>query len=322
MIETLPPAARRASERWLGLEVVGEPPEVCGRRPEYVLGHVGRCLEVVHRIPPAPAGGRLLELGSAPYLMTLFLQEMTRYTVECANYFGRDNGLYETPLFDARSGERSSIPYRHFNVERDPFPYPDARFDVVLCCEMLEHLLLDPVRMLAEIHRVLKPSGALILTTPNVLCTDNLVRMMTGENPFQPYSGWGLYGGHCREYTPVEVRRLLQETGFEVRSLETSSFGGGRRGMTRGVLDLLATLGRWSGRWRSLPLKLRGKCILLSAVRREGFDARRREWLFRDLWAGSFIDRLMGCSQGPSELGAPSRPAAAGPPIAREPGHA
>lgn len=43
--------------------------------------------------------------------------------------------------------------------------FPDANFDAVVIMEVLEHVV-DPMRAASEIHRLLKPGGALILSTP------------------------------------------------------------------------------------------------------------------------------------------------------------
>lgn len=47
-----------------------------------------------------------------------------------------------------------------------PLPYGDATFDFVWCSEVIEHLE-NPSFSLAELIRVTKPGGRLILTTPN-----------------------------------------------------------------------------------------------------------------------------------------------------------
>lgn len=44
--------------------------------------------------------------------------------------------------------------------------YPDGRFDLVVSIEVLEHLP-EPARHLRELHRVTRPGGLLLLTTPN-----------------------------------------------------------------------------------------------------------------------------------------------------------
>jgi len=44
-------------------------------------------------------------------------------------------------------------------------PESDASFDAILCSEVLEHVP-DPVKVLDEFERLLKPGGTLILTAP------------------------------------------------------------------------------------------------------------------------------------------------------------
>jgi SAM-dependent methyltransferase len=48
-------------------------------------------------------------------------------------------------------------------------PYADAAFDRALCLDVLEHLSFDDQpRALAELHRVVKPSGELLVSVPNL----------------------------------------------------------------------------------------------------------------------------------------------------------
>jgi SAM-dependent methyltransferase len=51
-------------------------------------------------------------------------------------------------------------------------PYPDASFDLVLLTEVIEHLE-NHRAAIAELARVLKPAGHLVLTMPNIMRLDS-----------------------------------------------------------------------------------------------------------------------------------------------------
>lgn len=53
----------------------------------------------------------------------------------------------------------------HVLADAGDLPFDGASFDTVICLEVLEYVL-DPSRAVAEMARVLKPGGALILSTP------------------------------------------------------------------------------------------------------------------------------------------------------------
>lgn len=184
-------------------------------------------LRFVNTICLVPEGsGALLELGANPYFLTLLLKKFRRYNLELANFFS-DNLAYqpgeicEQEIINTRYGEHHRFSYRVFNIEKDVFPYADASFDVVLFCEIIEHLVSAPVVVLEQIHRVLKPGGFLVLTTPNVARRENVCRLLEGENIYDPYSRYGIYGRHNREYTTKELRELLTNVGFQVEQICT-----------------------------------------------------------------------------------------------------
>ena len=163
--------------------------------------------------------GSCLELGANPYFTTWLLDEYTEMDLSLANYYGeRGESTQEHSWLPPGADERVQTQRysKLFNVEEDEFPYPDDSFDVVLFCEMLEHMLMDPMHTLREIHRVLKPGGALVLTTPNVARIENVLRLLHGANMYDPYSGFGPYGRHNREYTRHELHRLLEFAGYDI----------------------------------------------------------------------------------------------------------
>lgn len=85
-----------------------------------------------------------------------------------------------------------------------PLPFDDGEFDVVLLAETLEHVR-DVQLLLSEARRVLRPGGTLAITTP---ATRPLMR---APHPLSP---------HLRFFTRSSLTRLLDELGFDVRSLE------------------------------------------------------------------------------------------------------
>lgn len=172
--------------------------------------------------------GKCLELGANPYFTTILLKQFTLLDLTLANYFGEQctNSLVtqRVNFNDFNTGRQVKVDFNthHFNIENAPFPFPDDTFDILLFCEIVEHLLCDPVKVLREIKRVLKKGGRLILTTPNVSRLDNVTRMIAGENIYDPYSGYGPYGRHNREYNKHELYLLLTYLGFSIESMFTA----------------------------------------------------------------------------------------------------
>jgi ubiquinone/menaquinone biosynthesis C-methylase UbiE len=92
-------------------------------------------------------------------------------------------------------------------------PFDDNRFELVLCAETLEHVR-DVQLLLSEARRVLAPGGTLAATTPaHGRLTGAAVLVGGFERRFDPLSP------HLRFFTHRSLSRLLEEMGFEVRSL-------------------------------------------------------------------------------------------------------
>jgi len=71
------------------------------------------------------------------------------------------------PGLTAALEQLGGIRDRHVHADlAEPLPLKDASAAVVISTEVVEHLL-DPVALLREAFRILKPGGHLVLTTPN-----------------------------------------------------------------------------------------------------------------------------------------------------------
>jgi SAM-dependent methyltransferase len=189
-------------------------------------------LAMLARHVPASRPLRVLELGAAPYFFTALMRryfdaEVVAANVQAGTWPGATGGPSggEVTLALDSDGARTemTIPVAIFNIEKDPFPFANDTFDVVLCMEVLEHLAYSPSHMLAESHRVLKPDGVLFLTVPNLINIKRLVLMFLNHTTEVPYSGYGLYGRHQREFAPHEVLGLLRACHFDVAELELAN---------------------------------------------------------------------------------------------------
>lgn len=170
--------------------------------------------------------GKCLELGSNPYFTTVLLKQFTELEMICANYFGEhfeSKAVEEIQYLEYyhQKTVNDAIDFYHFNIELEAFPFSSSSLDVVLFCEIIEHLLTSPLHTVQEIYRVLKPGGHLILTTPNVLRLENKIKMALNRNIYDAYSPHGAYGRHNREYTVSEVKTLLEYCGFTVDYIAT-----------------------------------------------------------------------------------------------------
>ena len=133
------------------------------------------------------------------------------YQLELANEpmrLEQDGGTVR--LINRKQGLDYKFEYKGFNIETDRFPYEDGRFDMVLYCEMIEHLMHDPSHSLYEIHRVLKPGGYLVLSTPNPFRYTNYLRFLTGKNIYPPFPATAPTR-HNREFSAAELRLLLTQ---------------------------------------------------------------------------------------------------------------
>lgn len=68
------------------------------------------------------------------------------------------------------------------DLNENKLPFPDDLFDLVTNLEVIEHLY-NPDNLIAEIHRVLRPGGTMVLSTPNLASWVNRILLLFGYFP-------------------------------------------------------------------------------------------------------------------------------------------
>lgn len=85
-------------------------------------------------------------------------------------------------------------------------------FDVIIAGDIIEHIF-DTDMFLSNIYKLLKPSGSLLLTTPNIASLGRRIMLLRGSNPFIEFSTQlptpSFNVGHIRYYTQKNLKEQL-----------------------------------------------------------------------------------------------------------------
>jgi glycosyltransferase involved in cell wall biosynthesis/protein-L-isoaspartate O-methyltransferase len=91
---------------------------------------------------------------------------------------------------------------------------PDASFDRIICTEVLEHAA-DPAGILAQIQRLVRPGGRVVVTFPNDRLIHRIKRVLHGSGltmtPMFRRVSWGADHYHLHVWSIPEMRALLNQ---------------------------------------------------------------------------------------------------------------
>jgi ubiquinone/menaquinone biosynthesis C-methylase UbiE len=175
------------------------------------------------------AGGKYLEIGAGDGGTILALLE-------------KYDRLVATDLSDVRVRQMQllfrgnpRVQALHNNVEVDGLPFTDCEFETAAMVDVIEHVV-DPIGVLKEIHRVLKPKGRLIVLTPNIAKWTRRLKLLAGYFPATASLQEGLVHydkknptdlhdeGHLHYFTFRSLTRLaVERAGFS--RVEAAGYG-------------------------------------------------------------------------------------------------
>ena len=104
-------------------------------------------------------------------------------------------------------------------------PLDDNSIDFVICSHVIEHLY-HPIDILCQAQRVLKPGGAILLTTDNAFLLHGLLNyLLSGDHLHEPVSGTAAmafheWRGHVRFFSVADLRTLLAAADLDVVDCE------------------------------------------------------------------------------------------------------
>ena len=199
------------------------------QRPRY-----WRTLQWIARLP-LPERAKILEIGGG------------QISLLCAELFDDVCVLADVNDRYADAVKQHGVAFRRCDLLHDDLEDRE-RYDLVVLCEVIEHIPVPPHIVFEKIKRWMRRGGALLLTTPNLYRLRNTVRLALGMPVFgtffYPERGQSL--GRPLEYSREHLQWHLERAGFErvtVRTLQLSNAG--------------ATPLTQLARWLLSPLQLR-----------------------------------------------------------------
>lgn len=176
-----------------------------------------RYLSILRELPDDPDGKKVLEIGFGIGHMSACIKKLG-FQLHCVDL------TIDKPhkrLHDYK------IPLYECDIEREKLPFENKSFDIILFNDVIEHLMDDPKRTLEQLRRVLKSSGTIIMTTPNVLYLPLVVYPLLGKNVFPILSEYyqvprllrlrEVYDRHNRLYTMSEAVDVMSQAGLIVQ---------------------------------------------------------------------------------------------------------
>lgn len=116
---------------------------------------------------------------------------------------------------------------------------PGALYDLVLCLDVLEHLV-DPWKMIRKIGHVLKPGGLVVCSIPNVRHFSVLLPLLLKGQWAYKEAGI-LDRTHLRFFTKSTAAKLIEEGGLALKEIKSNIHVGSKSDLLRMLsLGLLA----------------------------------------------------------------------------------
>lgn len=181
---------------------------------KYMETHTYRFRKTIKSIPVSSKPIRILDIGATPF--TMFIKKKFQdYDVWT---------LDRTNILEDRF-KKAGVRLKACNLDNGSIPFEDEYFDIVIFTEVLEHIFAPPTDILTEVKRIMRPSGKLILSVPNIACLLHRIRLLFGVSPLrnadrQMNKDWVHGHGHIHEYTKKEILSICKSINFKISHVQ------------------------------------------------------------------------------------------------------
>lgn len=175
-------------------------------------GHKKRYADEIELISEYLKKGKVLDIGASPYHLMYCLKRLG------FDICGVD---INTSILKEFQNKHKLNVIKH-NIEKGRVPFKNEEFDLIIFTEIFEHLGINPLHVLKEIRRILRPNGILILSTPNFYTLHKIIMLLFGRSfnnalgELKKVESTG-YMGHIREYSNREIEMILENCGFRIK---------------------------------------------------------------------------------------------------------
>jgi 2-polyprenyl-3-methyl-5-hydroxy-6-metoxy-1,4-benzoquinol methylase len=205
-------------------KLLANPDMEAGYHGTYVAHHRAEYVRTVRDIlrhrPPLPnRGTKVLEIGAFFGVVCIALASLG-YDVTAADV----PEYIDLPEQAERYG-RFGVKTEGVRLEELILPFADEQFDVVIMCEVIEHLNFNPLPLLKEINRIGAPGSIFYVSMPNATSIYHRVAVVRGRaggvqipeffEQLDPGNSL-IANGHWREYTAAETREMLEPLGYRI----------------------------------------------------------------------------------------------------------
>jgi len=169
--------------------------------------------ELLDLIPQQNKSGSILEIGAGSGATMIYAKQN-----------GYAKKIYGIELCKVENSFQVSSEFESFligNVENMNFDYDEKSFDVILCGDVLEHLI-DPYKIVKKMKFFLKNNGVIIASLPNIRQIHMMIQIYF-KGDFRYEEVGILDKTHLRFFCKKNMIELFENEGLQVEQIVSNS---------------------------------------------------------------------------------------------------